>query len=575
MKQLTLKFSGVWIILLAVFISAACAPLQAQVPSTFPLADPLVTITPKQAATFEVALQTVASQAHIGIVAEAAPLHGQLPLKTPFLLLPNSPVSAALSAVAAAYDYDVQRQGGVFVLQKHYSDPNDLPDVTPEECALALDDMAQVMAVLNPGPPEFGGGPHVAPLLVRIAATLTPAQLQEMEQQTADKGLSVASLSDEQQSWIRRFALTWYIYDPLVGVQNTLYQLHQTVTTTLSVEKRRQVATQTSRMGDGPPVTRTIVQDTAFGFNIRDFYDRPLFTQLDENAAFYAATSDQPSVLLPAPQGEPLSGGDGHTTIGAVIRGLNARGARVTMPPALLAKTLTVYGAGTADPEQLLKAVCTVYGLRCVKERDGRRRLTRPEISVPLTVAGLPDAVRRVLPLPLLRAMHDGELEKDNRQEERLLGKMMKMQADFIKMQQEQSRIDKRRQDMRFLPDTLHRIAVARLHAAFDAELSKPRITATAKPASQFTGHILLSSLPAAARSAFAVALTTGTLNEVIHILGRQAPVWAADVNACYLVGGLHPDPARPGVQIFSLMISPASSDGSLGMGITTSTDFP
>ena len=577
MRKSAFKTAAAWILLLLTGVPTVCAPLQAQTPTAPSLADPPVTITPKQAATFEVALQAVASQSHMGVVAEATPLHGRLLPTTPLSLPPNSPTSVVLGTVAAAYDYDVQRQGNLFVLQKRYSDSNDLPDVTPEECALALDDMAQVLAVLNPGPPELGGGPHVTPLLVRVAATLTPAQFQAMEEQTADKGLSVASLSDEQQSLIRRFALTSYIYYIWADVQNALYQLRRVDTTTLSVEKRRQVATQTTRMGDEPPVTRTIIQDTAFGFNIRDFYGRPLFTQLDENAAFYAATSDQPPAVLPAAQPGSFSSGDGYTTLGAVIKALNARGARVTMPAALQAKTLTVYGAGTADPEQLLKAVAAVYGLRYAKEKDGRKRLTRPTISVPLTVDGLPDAVRRVLPSPLLRAMHDGELEKANRQQEEwIFGKTLKTQADLIKMQQEQYQIAKRYQDLRSLPDTLHRTAAARLHASYDAEMAKQRVMAATKPAGALpTERIPLSSLPAAARSAFAVALTTGTLDDVIHTLGRQAPAWAADVNACYLTGGLHPDPARPGVQTFSMMVSPANADGSLGMGVTTSTDFP
>lgn len=576
MRKVKAKVLRAWTFLLMVGMSAICAPLLAQLSPTPPLADPATTLTPKQAATFQSALQAVASQAHMGIVAEAAPLQKRLSATPLPSFPPNSPASVVLGGVADAYDYDVQRQGSLFVLLKRYSDPNDLPDVTPEECTLALDDMAQVMSFLNPGPPESGRGPYITPQLVSIAATLTPAQFQAMEQRTSDKGLSVASLSDEQQSMVRRFALTSYVYDPWADVQGALYRLRQAATTTLAVEKSRQISTRTTRMGDEPPITLTAVQDTAFGFNMRDIYGRLFFTQMDENMAFIAATSNQPPASPLAARPVPPGSDRGYTTLGAVVQGLNARGARVTMLPALQAKTLTVYGTDAVAPEQLLKAIATVYGLRYVKEKDGRKRLTRPEISIPLAVEGLPDAVRRVLPSPLLRAMHDGELEKANNQEKWIREKTLKTQADFIKMGQEQYQLQKRCLEMRSLSVTLHRVAVARLRAAFDTELIKQWGPVKAQSASgQPVKQIPLSALPAEARAAFAVALTTTAMDDVIHSLGQKAPAWAADMNACYLTGGLHPNPTRPGVQTFSMTVSTANADGALVGGTGTSTDFP
>lgn len=578
---MNIKISRARTILLLATILAVSAPLRAQPSSTPPLADPPVTVAAKQTASFEAALQAVTSQAHMTILAEGTPLQRQQPATKLRSLPPHSPVSMALDALAEDYDYDVQRQGNVFVLQKRYSDPNDLPDVTPEECALALDDMAQVMSALSPGPEiREAMGPHINSQLVRIAATLTPAQCQAMEQQTTGQGLLIGSLGDESRSLIRRFVLTNYVYDSWSEVQGTLFQLRQATKATLSVKKSRQVSTRTTRFGDEPPIVQPFVQDTLFGFDIRDFYGRAAFIPLDEGAVYAAAISDQPPppppAMLPTAQAEPFSSGDGYTTLGAVVKGLNARGARVATSAALQPKTLTVYGAGTAAPEQLLKAICATYGLRCVKDEDGRTRLTRPAISVPLTVDGLPSAVRRVLPAPLLRAMHDGELEKENQQERAISQEAPKTQADFQKMWAEQSQIRKKGMAMRSLPYTLHRIAVARLRAAYDAQMAEEGATVKKeREATLSTRHVPVSALPAAARSAFAVAVTTGILDMVIHTLGQKAPAWAADTDACYLVGGLHPDPARPGVQTFSMMVSTPNVDGSLAAGTGTSTDYP
>lgn len=53
--------------------------------------------------------------------------------------MPHNSLSAEeaeVQKVAAQFDYDFLHQGSVYLLQKRYSNPEDLPEVTPEECRL-------------------------------------------------------------------------------------------------------------------------------------------------------------------------------------------------------------------------------------------------------------------------------------------------------------------------------------------------------------------------------------------------------------------------------------------------------
>ena len=564
--------------LLLVVLSILCSPLQAQSPLASSLADPPVTVTARQGATFEAALQALASQTHMTILAEGVPLKKQQPALTLLALPPNSPASAALGALAEDYDYTVQRQENIFLLVKRHSDPNDLPDVTPEECAQALDDMAQVMGALNPGPPpedRDSVGPHFSLQIAQIAATLTPAQFQAMEQKTADQGLSVASLSNVSRLLVRRFVLTNYVYDQLTEVKKERYQLGLAADAKLYVKRSRQISTRTVRVSEEPPLVQTIVQNTSFGFDL--LHNSVLvFFPLDDNTAFIASSLAQSSAPLPDPTPEPSSRGEGYTTLGAVAETLNACGARVIVSPALTAKTLTVSGVEATAPEKLLKAVATIYGLRYFKDEEGRRRLTRPLIRVPLTVTGLPDALRRVLPLPLLRALHDGEAEREYQERQKQPPpKAPQSEADVLKLMREQSSTDKKNMARYTLPDTLHRIAMAQLRGAFEAQLAVKGTTVKRELArAESTRRIPLSALPLSARSAFAVARMTDLLEWMLHFMGREAPEWAADPDACYLTGGLHPDPTRPGTQVFTMAVATANAKGSLQDRVVTSTDY-
>jgi len=110
----------------------------------------LVHLAPSDARQFQRAMASLASQAHVALVAEGVPLKPALSAAEAVNLTAEMPLDQAVSKMAAAYDYDAQRQGSVFVLIKRYSDSHDLPCVTLAECQRAADDLSDVLNVFNP-----------------------------------------------------------------------------------------------------------------------------------------------------------------------------------------------------------------------------------------------------------------------------------------------------------------------------------------------------------------------------------------------------------------------------------------
>ena len=64
---------------------------------------------------------------------------------------------AEVQKVAARFDYDFLHQSNVYLLQKRYTNPDDLPEVTPEECRrwMAIDNYSSGRYSLHDGRPEI------------------------------------------------------------------------------------------------------------------------------------------------------------------------------------------------------------------------------------------------------------------------------------------------------------------------------------------------------------------------------------------------------------------------------------
>ncbi|MDQ2732713.1 MAG: hypothetical protein M3Y56_13730, partial [Armatimonadota bacterium] len=104
-----------------------------------------------QLSSFNDALNGLAEQGHVAIVAEGVPLHSTLAAKdVPSVAGQSLPLVVMVNAVASAYDYEAHRSGKVFVLQKRYSDSGDLPSLTIGEWTACLQQIVRLTDPLNP-----------------------------------------------------------------------------------------------------------------------------------------------------------------------------------------------------------------------------------------------------------------------------------------------------------------------------------------------------------------------------------------------------------------------------------------
>lgn len=106
--------------------------------------------------------------------------------------------------VADYFDYTVARQGSAYLLTKRYSNSNDLPDVTPEECMAGLKAIAKLMDRFNPHLPRAGYTGSPAAAVARLFGA-------EQWRKLGNGGLAVKELTPDQRAEVERVALHLYL----------------------------------------------------------------------------------------------------------------------------------------------------------------------------------------------------------------------------------------------------------------------------------------------------------------------------------------------------------------------------
>jgi hypothetical protein len=138
---------------------------------------------------FQSAIDALAAKWHIAIVAESAPISEKLGSNVSSSL-PNETPEQAVLRVAAAFDYTSKRRGNVYILNKLFTDPEDLPDLTLEEAKAALDDILQILPSVDDRYFLHGIGSSYA----AMPTLLTREQLDAF----SHGGVSISSLTDAQ-----------------------------------------------------------------------------------------------------------------------------------------------------------------------------------------------------------------------------------------------------------------------------------------------------------------------------------------------------------------------------------------
>lgn len=544
------------------------------------LDEPVVALTHDQARNFETALQTLADKGHVAFVAEDRPLHLTLKAKdVEALPTTAAPLTQTVDAVAACYDYDVQRDGMVFRLTKRYSDPKDLPAVTLQECLQSLEDVQHITSRFNPDVPEERyGAPD--PLIGDLAASLTPEQITALHNRT----LLVSTLTPEQQAQVWRMAGYFYVQLPLRDMPDVLPQLREAARADSQLEFRWDSAgTQRSFGYDTPSSVEGNFVPLPIALSGTSSHDTP--SSVEGRSRFHRLCS-APAGRQEA--GAPYEGGKELSIADAVVQ-LNLR--RLPSTPyavdaAMRTKPVTIIGASNVKPEDIWHSLAAVYGLHIVTKDDGRQVLTRFSVDVAPSISELPKAIQRAMPISFLHALHADTLDDLDSRYEKQVNRLYQIAVQTAsaeasgagdgKGQPKQDQIAEDKaisQELRSVVEQKHKInrQVAYMFSGmYDTAVERLRLHLTAKLDAAKDQKVTLSKLDEADKRAFAVALTINFLQAVSPLFRQKAPGYVARFDQLYLTGGEETD-SRGGKHL-GIFLSLPTPDGrvfqQVGVGV-------
>lgn len=558
--------------------------------------DPSVHLTQDQAHNFGLGLQALAKQAHVTFVAEGSPLRPTVPDKT-VLPLPAGeiPLSQAVEKLASIYDYDAQRQGQTFRLTKRYTDPQDLPGVTLEECLGSLEDVERVAERFNPHllAAQFGTRNSA---IGELVSSLSWQQLRAMQNTASDKALPIASLDPQQQQIVWKIALYFYVQRPVGSVSDALWLIKQAATPASKVAFRWSDFNNMRAFGyELPSKTQGRLSFTPLnspnnqiGYNGPFIITRIIRRPIRNPTGTQQTSIDPTDPLLTVLSPNRVQTNEAHSeepafinvTLQTIVTTLNARATKETMAvdAALKSKPVTVVGQANVTPDEVMQAIAAVYGLRVKTQVDGTKLLTRRLFQITTDISGLPEAIRRVLPTPFLHALHTDDSNELADQYALYVARAYQAQSGqaadgpdsrarndanltaLSKIQEEQRKQEKR---MQVLLPSMRNAAVRQLRTHIEPELKTSP-----------DERVSLASLSDADKQAFAAVLLAQYLGSLRPLLSRRIPEYIADFDGIYLTGGLEAD--GQGKQHLALFLSPPTSDGKqtfeqIGMGIPLS----
>ncbi len=348
-------------------------------------ADPLVHLSPRQASQFQTALDALAKQAHVALVAEGAPLTPRLAGKAVPDLTADAPVGQAVTRLASAYDYDAQRVNGVFVLTKRYTDPLDLPCVTLSECCEAAQDVCSVLDAFSPNLVtswNADGPDGQRDVVVKFFATLSAGQLQAAQAGT----LRYGSLLPDQQTLVQQLFFYQYAQMPSEDAHWVVDKLEYAPRTVL-----------TAQNDSGT---------TGVFIEVPSPYDATKRLQLPISGKLTLPGQPQPDTPpLPTPGADPAA--PVGTTLQSLVAGLKpVHDQQPLVDAALQDKPVTVAGVTNAASMDVLRALVALYGLRIGAAESGAPKLERPMFAPPTDARQIGPAAWGVLPVSCLRALH-------------------------------------------------------------------------------------------------------------------------------------------------------------------------
>ena len=436
-------FASAFCIVLAVFGAPCYAqtnPLPAaKAGANFP--NPLVRLAPANAQTLADALRSMSAQAGVAFVAEGKPFRARNsapPLLPVISKWPESglPLDDAVSQIAAAYDYDVERNGKVFLLRKRYTNPADLPDVTADELRLMLRDVVRAASGLPAPVAEMPSSEERnAPFTAAFYKTLTPDQIKRLSGNAAgSQYASVSEFSPAQKQILHDLVVSRHIQKAVGEAQQAQAALRECDQKTTAFGRVLQQSlppyvSPDAKAPENPPTQtvsalccivrengKTVFVPFAPDGRLRfRFTNRKIFYRTPQDDTDFAAPTpadfDRNHVLLPFPE---ETGTDTYTLHAQALKAWAGQNAPTFSPQnALAAKSVTVVGIDKSDSKALWRAAGAVYGLHVFRAADnGPLLMQRPRAYVARDLAGLDAAAFSAFPAPLIR-LYRGALQAE------------------------------------------------------------------------------------------------------------------------------------------------------------------
>lgn len=367
-------------------------------------------------------VEEVSSKNRVAIVVESRPL-------SPTVDMDDSHSVTDAKKVAALFDYDARQHSKfVAIWRKQFSEPEDMPSLTPEEAQQSLHAVATIMKAFFTGifiPGSFRD--DYEELSESLFYSLTPAQWASMS-----KGeLAVSSLSQEQQAAIRKYLMIETTFDlqttqSILGTEDWLKMLNTdkgdigTFGTELTQTVPRYRLPTGNKppyppyrylyLGQAPEMMGQLYYGGAIGGTNASVFDAQSKGNKDLFKDKYRPTDRDREAV------KELAKLKVTETLSDIVKRQTQRDSRgwvYTVEPGLASKPVQVFGEQYAKPEEIVESCAAVYGLRVVRDESGHTlTITYPFARAAKTEEEVAPLVRGVMPEPVARWLHMRERQE-------------------------------------------------------------------------------------------------------------------------------------------------------------------
>jgi hypothetical protein len=424
---------------------------------------------------------------------------------------PSETVDQAVGRIAAAFDYSVKRRGAVFILNKMFTHPEDLPDLTIGEATVALDEITRMLAPFTPKYPEAparGSSPAEA-----IASVLSPLQIQALSR----SGVDVTSLAPQQRAEVWNLAMWFYLNDAC-GTSTSACSHFHALAALEPVFRWEKVGDQDEFGVDELTAAQPTAEfwplshpDTFGGYAKAPNGARyPIRISFGPPDAAQPLDPSDPS-MASADEAEREAVLSRVSTIADVMRLLTRRegeGIRFTVDRELAGKSVSIAGIGNASSDQIASGTADVYGLELRHKHDGTINISRIQAISVNDVNDLPRALLAAVPRSISRCIlaRTGEIQAREKSGHPRISHWQNAFVDAA--------------------EGMNIIAVRDIRAVAQPLVLKAK-----------DQKIALSKLPPSFTKVFAVSKSVRAFATILHDAERKTPPYVADFDHVILTG--------------------------------------